>query len=101
MSDSGSPLAMGMPASFSTDADAGEGHHYVTFVSGLMIKSVMVESSEGSITVTIPEGIEGQSYAFLTNGRLSGGSLTNEMIVAGPAVIEVTPGSPSIEPSYV
>lgn len=101
--DSGSPLAMGMPASFSYDAGAEGSGHYVTFVSGLAIKSVMAaESSGGSVTVTIPEGVEGQSYVFLTSADVSGGpgSLTDAAIVAGPAVIEVTPASPSFDLSY-
>jgi hypothetical protein len=97
-SDSDSPLAMGMDAAFAYEGDVAG--HYLTFVSGLAIKSVMVEGD--SLTVAIPEGISGQSYVFLTDADVSGGpgSLSDSTIVAGPAIIEVTPSSPTYDVSY-
>lgn len=40
----------------------------------------------GEYIVTIPEGIMGQSYVVLTKGHKE---VTDENIVAGPAIIEV------------
>ncbi|KAF7511008.1 hypothetical protein GJ744_005554 [Endocarpon pusillum] len=99
-SDSGSPLAMGMPAEFSFDGDAAG--KYATFVSGLTVTSVMIEHSGDSFEVVIPEGISGQSYVFVTNADVTGGpgSLTDSAINAGPAVVEVTPNAPDFDPSY-
>lgn len=100
MSLSGAPLAMKMPADFSIKGDASG--KFLTFVSGLVVKSVKVNGSGGSFTVTIPEGIEGQSYVFLTSSDVSGGPgmLTDSVILNGPAIIEVTPASPAFDPSY-
>ena len=99
-SDSGAPLAMGMPAQFSFEGDAAG--KYLTFVSGLAVSSVAVEGSGSSFVVTIPMGISGQSYAFLTSADVTGGpgNLTDAVILNGPAVIEVTPDSPAYDPSY-
>jgi hypothetical protein len=99
-SDSGSPLAMGMPADFSFEGDAAG--MYLTFVSGLVVTSVAINDEGAEFMVTIPMGIEGQSYVFMTNKDVSGGpgSLTDADIVAGPAIIEVTPASPVFDPSY-
>jgi hypothetical protein len=99
-SDSGSPLAIGMPADFSFEGDvAGK---YLTFVSGLMITSVKIDDEGKEFSATIPMGIEGQSYVFVTNKDVSGGpgTLTDAAIVAGPAVIEVTPNAPVFDPAY-
>jgi hypothetical protein len=99
-SDSGSPLAMDMPAAFSFKGDAAG--KYLTFVSGLVISSVPIKGKGDKFTVTIPMGIEGQSYVFLTSKDVSGGpgNLTDAAIVAGPAVIEVTPNAPVFDPKY-
>lgn len=99
-SDSGEPLAMGMPADFSFKGDAAG--NYLTFVSGLMITSVKIEGKGDKFMVKIPMGIEGQSYVFLTNKDVKGGpgSLTDAAIVAGPAIIEVTPNAPAFDPKY-
>lgn len=101
MSNSGSPLAFGVSAAFSIhDGDATG--KYVTFVSGLVVTSVVVEGTGTAFTATIPVGIEGQSYVFLTNANVTGGpgSLTDAVILNGPAIIEVTPASPNYDPSY-
>lgn len=94
---------MGMPAQFSV-AEGSEGMSesamFLTFVSGLVVESVMVEDmSEGSFTVTIPMGIEGQSYVFLTTADVSGGfgNITDAVIANGPAIIEATPAAPAID----
>lgn len=102
MSNSGSPLAAGVNAAFSIpEGDAGG--KYVTFVSGLAVTSVAVQGTGSSFTATIPMGIEGQSYVFLTHTNVTGGpgSLSDEAIVNGPAIIEATPASPDFDPSYL
>lgn len=90
---------MGMPADFSIEGDC-EGK-YATFVSGLVVKSVKIEDGGKEFTVKIPDGIEGQSYAFVTNSDVTGGpgSLTDAAIAFGPAIIEVTPNAPTYDPS--
>ncbi|KAL3480800.1 ferritin-like domain-containing protein [Aspergillus californicus] len=45
-----------------------------------------VSHGEGGFTVTVPEGIAGQSYVVLTNGDKQA---TDDNILAGPAIIEV------------
>jgi hypothetical protein len=57
--------------------------YFVTFVSGLDIVPVM------------PPMIQGQSYVFLTSDN--SGNLTDATILAGPAIIEVTPDSPTFD----
>jgi hypothetical protein len=41
---------------------------------------------EGKFTVTVPEGVAGQSYVVLTKGNKMA---TDDNIVAGPAIVEV------------
>lgn len=93
---------MGSPAQFSVAEDSegmSESAMYLTFVSGLIVESVMVEHMADSFTVTIPMGIEGQSYVFLTTDDVSGGfgNITDAVITNGPAIIEVTPAAPAID----
>jgi hypothetical protein len=101
MSESVAPLAVGMPATFSSEG-GDDGDMFITFVSGLKIESVMVEGDGHSFTVTTPTDIAGQTYAFLTNCDVSGGpgTLTDSAIVAGPAIIEVAQSNPTYDPSY-
>ncbi len=66
---------------------------FVTFVSGLNITSVAGTMSGDTITATIPNTIAGQSYAFITNAATNM-SVTDDMVLFGPTVVEVTPPSP-------
>ncbi|KAA8567982.1 hypothetical protein MFRU_085g00020 [Monilinia fructicola] len=70
------------------------GTFFTTFVSGL--DAVAVESHVGSgglVMSEVPMSISGQSYAFLTKD--SSGNLTDSNIIAGPAIIEITPNAPT------
>jgi len=70
--------------------------YYVTFVSGLNIISVKANSyANGMIMATVPVGVEGQSYAFITNDN--SGVVNDTTILFGPAILEVTPSSPTFD----
>jgi hypothetical protein len=70
------------------------GTFYATFVSGLMIIPVAPSSiSNGMVMAEVPAGISGQSYVFLTSDN--SGNITDATVLAGPAIIEVTPDSPT------
>lgn len=68
--------------------------YYVTFVSGLEIIPVTPSnSSSGIITAEVPQKISGQSYAFITKDN--SGVVNDTTVLFGPAIIEVTPSSPT------
>ncbi|GAM83833.1 hypothetical protein ANO11243_018230 [Dothideomycetidae sp. 11243] len=67
--------------------------YYVTFSSGLDVISMPASIVGGFISATIPTTASGQVYAILTNANTT--SITNGQILAGPAIIEVTPNSPT------
>jgi hypothetical protein len=70
--------------------------YFVTFVSGLDIVPVMPSGvANGMIQAVVPPMIQGQSYVFLTSDN--SGNLTDATILAGPAIIEVTPDSPTFD----
>lgn len=72
------------------------GTFYATFVSGLQIIPVAPASSaNGMIMVEVPMNISGQSYVFLTSDN--SGNVTDATVMAGPAIIEVTPSSPTFD----
>ena len=47
----------------------------------------LTSSGDGMFTVTIPAGIAGQSYVVLTQGNTTA---TDDTILAGPAILEVS-----------
>jgi len=78
---SGLPTAMGTGITFKPKT-AVEGEYFATFVSGLSVLPVSVDSkSDAGVTVTVPKGAEGQSYVFLTKDN--SGNLTDSNIIAG------------------
>ena len=90
----GLPTAPGISFTFKADGTLPE-PFYVTFVSGLDTISVEAEEIEGDmISTIIPDTVMGQTYAFVTNADAKGGPLVDEIILFGPAVLEVTPSSP-------
>ncbi|TKA53124.1 hypothetical protein B0A49_11956 [Cryomyces minteri] len=92
--NSGNPTAPGATVSFSTKA-AMEGTKYVTFVSGLDIVAVSCTMRAGMIEAVVPMQASGQSYAFVTSSNDA--NLTDSSIIAGPAILEVTPSSPTFD----
>ncbi|KAG0648997.1 hypothetical protein D0Z07_5000 [Hyphodiscus hymeniophilus] len=75
------------------------GTAYATFVSGLDILPVPVTVSGDSVSAVVPVGVSGQSYVFLTSDN--SGNLTDASILAGPAIIEATPDSPTFDLSIM
>jgi len=76
------------------------GTYYATFVSGLNITSVHIQPIQnGMIMAEVPENASGQSYVFLTSDN--SGNITDSSVIAGPAIIEVTPSSPTLDTSEV
>jgi len=94
---SGMPSAPGVGALVALETPtAPAGDFFVTFVSGLNITSAPVQSYDnGVIMAAVPEGIEGQSYIFLTSDN--SGNVTDATVLAGPAIIEITSPSPTFD----
>ncbi|RMZ76384.1 hypothetical protein DV737_g4846, partial [Chaetothyriales sp. CBS 132003] len=95
-------------ASVSIPSDIEVTSLFVTFISGLTVVSVEiltatdVTGSNPSLTAVIPPAIEGgQTYIFVTNKDISGGTLVDQDIVMGPGITEITAGTPFIDPEVV
>jgi hypothetical protein len=95
-------LGSGLPTSAEgalvalTPKSVPSGTYYATFVSGLDIIPVAPKSVDnGLIMVEVPAGISGQSYVFITSDN--SGNVTDATILYGPAIIEVTPSSPTFD----
>jgi hypothetical protein len=70
------------------------GEFHVTFVSGLDIISVKASCThDGYVFAVVPKGVSGQSYVFLTSDN--SGAVTDATVIAGPAIVEVTPEAPT------
>lgn len=100
----GLPAATGIQFTFSTSANVPTGA-YVTFVGGLnvypMNATVMKTSLSAMVSANIPSNADftGQVYAFITKD--GSGNLTDSNIVAGPAILEVTPNAPTFDLSIL
>lgn len=76
------------------------GTFFATFVSGLNITAVAPQSvAHGMVMAPVPMSASGQSYVFLTKDN--SGNLTDSNIIAGPAIIEVTPSAPTFDLSIM
>jgi hypothetical protein len=91
----GMPTAEGIPFTFSVTGTL-PGSFYVTFVSGLATTSVAATAKGSSITTMVPMTAMGQVYAFVTSSNVTG-PLMDSMILFGPAILEVTPPSPTFD----
>lgn len=76
------PFKVGDKINFSTEKDVGA--KYAAFVDTLGAKFVPISGTSGSIT--IPEGITGQSYLVLTKDNKG---TKDANTVAGPAIVNV------------
>lgn len=94
---SGTPTAAGAPLDL-IPATMPTGTYFVTFVSGLQVLSVQGASFQGGIRATVPQGVEGQSYVFITS---TNGTATDSNILYGPAIIQATPGAPTFDLSVM
>lgn len=72
---------------------------FVTFVSGIDIISVPAQVSNGAISVTIPQQVSGQTFGLLTSAPMNGtGAIFDDSkVIAGPAIMEIQPASPTID----
>ncbi|GAM90447.1 hypothetical protein ANO11243_084900 [Dothideomycetidae sp. 11243] len=94
MAVQGIPAAPGITFAFEPPTGVTlPSEYYVTFSSGLDVISSPASMVGGFISATIPTTVSGQVYAILTNANTT--SITNGQILAGPAIIEVTPDSPT------
>jgi hypothetical protein len=91
----GEPTAEGIPFTFSVDGTLPSSY-FVTFVSGLSTTSVAPTMVGSEISAIIPATASGQSYAFITSGNVTS-SITDSDILFGPAIVEVTPPSPTFD----
>jgi len=71
---------------YTVKAASGEVTIYAAFISVTGPTFVVATPVAGGFSVTIPAGFSGQSYAVLTNCNET---VTDDTIVAGPAIIEV------------
>ncbi|KAF3907988.1 hypothetical protein ABW20_dc0104654 [Dactylellina cionopaga] len=94
------PACPGKPFKFSV-AKTLPAAFFVTFVNGLDIISVKPTSVNGkTFTATTPSTFGGQTYVLITSSSMTNGPLNDAGILFGPAIIEVTPNSPTYDPSY-
>ncbi|MCJ1228789.1 hypothetical protein MMC12_005452 [Toensbergia leucococca] len=72
---------------------------FVVFVNGLYTLGVTPTMDGSMISAVIPEAVSGQTYAFVTNSMpaTNMSSIMDSMILYGPAIIEVTPPSPTFD----
>jgi len=96
----GQPTAPGISFQFMAPEQAPTGQFFVTFISGLATTSMPATLEGGRITTTIAPTSEGQTYAILTNANVTS-ALTDAQVIAGPAILEVTPNSPTFDTSIL
>lgn len=95
----GTPTSPGLEFEFSM-MSAPPANSFVTFVSGLNVVSMPMSSVSGNTFMAmVPSMAEGQTYALLTNANIT--ALADSAIIAGPAVLEVTPPSPTYDTSIL
>ena len=81
----GSQVAVMAGTGFDTSMDTSDIFAAFVTVTGPIFTPVTSDGS-GKFTVTVPAGVSGQSYVVLTKGN---STVTDDTIVAGPAIIEV------------
>lgn len=91
----GTPTSQGISFTF-MPASAPPATFFVTFVSGLATTSVAGTMDGDMVSAVIPDTVQGQSYAFITSQNVTA-ALMDSMVLFGPAIVEVTPPSPSID----
>ena len=91
-----SPAAPGIAFDFTVEGSVPEGI-FAVFVNGLDTIAVTTTSAKAStITAIIPEKVQGQTYVFITNADPAG-AINDSITLFGPAIIEVTPPSPTFD----
>ncbi|SCU80201.1 LAFA_0B08086g1_1 [Lachancea sp. 'fantastica'] len=95
----GMPVAQNISVSFSVSGQLPSAQSYITFVSGLDVIPAAATVSDNLVSAEVPYQLSGQSYAFLTSDN--SGNLTDSNILFGPAILEVTPPSPTFDTSIL
>lgn len=95
----GIPTMVGIPFDF-TFTGAAPATPFITYVNGLSVISEPATVKGTTYTAQVPQGISGQSYAILTSSNVTG-TLTDSVVVAGPAIVEVTPSAPTFDLSIL
>lgn len=91
----GQPAAPSIEITFSVVGAVSKDAKFLTFVNGLETIYAPITQAVGTlITAIIPATVSGQTYVFLTKEKKSG-PVTDENVLNGPAIIEVTPDSPT------
>jgi hypothetical protein len=90
----GQPTSPGLSFTFSC-SPLPTGAFYVTFVSGLVTVSMAASVQGGMIETMVPENVSGQTYAFVTSSNVT--AVTDAVVMFGPAILEVTPMSPTFD----
>lgn len=94
----GNPTAPGVQFLFGSNAET-TGDVFITFVNGLSTISQPALKMGIWYMAPVPVGVEGQTYALLTSKNVT--KLTDSDVIAGPAILEVTPASPTIDNSVL
>ena len=89
----GIPAAEGITFTFSVKGSLPS-TFFVVFVSGLDTTSVTPTLQGDTIAAVIPATAMGQTYVFISKSKTNG-SITDDLILYGPAIIEVTPPAPT------
>lgn len=93
----GSPLHANGPSKFQISEPIETTQSvFMTFVSGLDIVSVACSQAENVFEAVVPSQASGQTFVLITNSEVTG-TLGDNAILAGPAIVEVAPGPPSID----
>ena len=88
-------VSSGATVTFSVEKKA-EGEVYLTFVSGLSVTSVKTTCGGGKhYSAAVPATASGQVYVVLTSKNVT--ALSDDVVLAGPAIIEVNPPAPTID----
>lgn len=92
----GSPSAPGIPLTLTAKGQIPVGGS-VVFVNGLDTIAVTPSQVSGSVvTANIPSTVSGQTYVFVTTSKPAS-SIQDSIVAFGPAIIEVTPPSPTFD----
>ena len=84
----------GTTVSFSTQATWSSGSSvFMTFINGLTVVSVPMAGGNTNGTAQMPSSISGQTYVLMTNSAVTS-AVNDSQVIAGPAVIEVSPAAP-------
>ncbi|MCJ1471261.1 hypothetical protein MMC07_009909 [Pseudocyphellaria aurata] len=92
----GSPSAPGIPLTLTAKGPIPKGA-FVVFVNGLDTIAVTPSQVSGSVvTANIPSTVSGQTYVFVTTSKPAS-SIQDSIVAFGPAIVEVTPPSPTFD----